>query len=145
LIVPFPIAFLIGTLATDIVFRCTGETYWAIFSKWLLLAALVTAAIAAVLGLIDFTGIRRVREGWVGWTHMLGNVGVVVLSLISLIYRWNDPVHGLMTVGFPISIIVTIALLVTGWLGGELVFRHKVGVLEDPTHGPYVEHGHPAE
>jgi uncharacterized membrane protein len=130
MIVPFPIAFLVGTLVTDIVFKSTDNVFWATMSKWQILAALVMAAIAAVLGLTDFVTIKRVRRGWIGWTHMLGNVAVVLLSLFSLIYRWNDPAAGVMSVGLPISIAVVIILLITGWLGGELVFRHKIGVLE---------------
>src|SRR4051812_39823456 len=133
MIVPFPIAFLVGTLATDLVFRSTGDPSWAMFSKWMLVAGLVTAAIAAVLGLIDFVGIKRVRSGLIGWAHMGGNVTAVVLSLISLIARWNDPVHGLDSIGLPISVIVTVVLIGTGWLGGELVYRRKVGVLEEGT------------
>src|SRR5690348_9014312 len=81
-IVPFPVASLVGTRATDLVFRSTGDPSWAMFSKWMLVAGLVMAAIAAVLGVIDFVGIRRVRTGWIGWAHMGGNVGAVVLSLI---------------------------------------------------------------
>jgi len=147
MIVPFPIAFLVGTLATDLVFRSTGDPSWAMFSKWMLVAALVTAAIAAVLGLIDFVGIKRVRQGWIGWAHMGGNVAAVALSLISLIARWNDPVNGLETIGLPISIVVTIILVFTGWLGGELVFRRKVGVLEEgeDEHHHVIGHAHPAE
>jgi uncharacterized membrane protein len=143
MIVPFPIAFLVGTLATDLVYRATGEAYWAVFSKWQLVAALVMAALAAVLGLIDFAGIKRVRQGYVGWAHMGGNVLAVVLSLVSVIVRWNDPVAGLQSIGLPISVIVTLILLVTGWLGGELVFRHKIGVIEGETHD--TRRLHPAE
>jgi uncharacterized membrane protein len=146
MIVPFPIAFLVGTLVTDLVYRATAEPSWAIFSKWLLVAGLVMAAIAAVLGAIDFAGIKRVREGYLGWAHAGGNVVAVVLSLVSLIARWNNPVAGLAGIGLPISIIVTLILVMTGWLGGELVFRRKVGVIEggDSVHRD-ARRMHPAE
>jgi uncharacterized membrane protein len=145
MIVPFPIAFLVGTLVTDLVYRSTAEPYWAVFSKWQLVAALVMAALAAVLGLIDFVGIKRVRQGYLGWAHAGGNVLAVVLSLISLIARWNDPVAGLQSIGLPISVVVTLILLVTGWLGGELVFRRKVGVIEGDSMSRDTRRMHPAE
>src|SRR4051812_39312269 len=56
MIVPFPIAFLVGTLVSDIVFASNGDPFWAIMSKWLIVAALVMGAVAAVLGLTDFVG-----------------------------------------------------------------------------------------
>jgi uncharacterized membrane protein len=151
MIVPFPIAFLVGTLVSDFVFASNGDPFWAMMSKWLLVGALVMAAVAAVLGLTDFASIKRAREGSVGWLHMGGNVIAVLLSLFSLIHRWNDPVVGVMPTGLTISVIVTGILLVTGWLGGELVFRYKIGVVENPntasrdTRKSGLNQPHPAE
>jgi uncharacterized membrane protein len=42
---------------------------------------LVGGTLAAVLGLIDFLSIRRVREHAAGWIHFIGNSTVLVLSL----------------------------------------------------------------
>jgi uncharacterized membrane protein len=38
-------------------------------------------------------------------------------------------------------VIVVAILLVTGWLGGELVYRHKIGIIEEPRARSF----HPAE
>lgn len=129
MVVPFPIAFLVGALVTDLVFLGNADPFWAEMSKWLILAALVMGALAAVLGLIDFLTIKRVREGNTGWMHMGGNVIAVLLSLFSLIYRWPDPAAAVVPVGLTISVIVSVILVFTGWLGGELVFRRKIGVM----------------
>jgi uncharacterized membrane protein len=41
-----------------------------------------------------------------------------------------------MPTGLILSAIVACILVVTGWLGGELVFRHRIGVAaEGPGHG----------
>lgn len=141
MIVPFPIAFLVGALATDITYKSTLNPMWADFSKWLLLAGIVMGAFAAVLGLIDFTGIKRARSA-TGWVHMAGNVLVMALSVISLMLRWNAPVDGLESGGFVLSIIVSLLLVGTGWLGGELAYRHRVGVVDEPERGQTL---HPAE
>ena len=33
--------------------------------------------------------------------------------------------------GLVLSLIVVLTLLYTGWLGGELVFRHQCGMIEE--------------
>lgn len=129
MIVPFPIAFLVGTLICDIVYAATGNPFWAEVAKWLLVPALVGGALAGALGLMDFTAIRRAREGWIGWAHMGGNLGVLLLSAINLWLRWNDPA-GAESTGMGLSVIVALLLVGTGWLGGELVFRRRIGVIE---------------
>jgi uncharacterized membrane protein len=128
MIVPFPIAFLIGTLASDIAFRATGDPFWARGSEWLIIAALVMGAIAAVFGIIDFISIRDARRGGTGWAHALGNVTAVVLSIINLVLRLTDGATTVTTAEFVLSIIVAAMLFVTGWLGGELVYRQKIGI-----------------
>jgi uncharacterized membrane protein len=47
MLMPFPIASLIGTLVTEIVFWATNNVFWADVPFWLLLAGVVTGAVAA--------------------------------------------------------------------------------------------------
>jgi uncharacterized membrane protein len=131
MLVTFPIAFFVGTLLTDIAYRVTTNSFWADVSFWLLAAGLVMAALAALAGLTDFFGDRLVRAISTAWYHMIGNVTAVVLSLISFWMRYRDGD----TTDYPtvlwLSVIVVLILVVTGWLGGELVFNHRVGVSEE--------------
>ena len=62
---------------------------------------------------------------------MIGNVTAVVLSLISLWLRCRDGVAADYPMVFWISLVVVLIFVVTGWLGGELVFRDRVGVSEE--------------
>jgi uncharacterized membrane protein len=48
MLVVFPIAFLVGALATDIAYWRTGGHFWALPSEWLLAAGLIMGALAAV-------------------------------------------------------------------------------------------------
>ena len=73
MLIPFPIAFLVATLACDLVFWRTGNPAWATASLYLLGAALVMAALAAAAGLTDFLGDRRIRDLGASWHHMIGN------------------------------------------------------------------------
>ncbi len=47
MLIPLPIASLIGALVTEIVFWATNNVFWADVPFWLLLAGVVTGAVAA--------------------------------------------------------------------------------------------------
>jgi uncharacterized membrane protein len=131
MLVPFPIAFLVGALAVDIVFAATSDPFWARAGFWLLAAGIVTAAVAAVVGLVDFLSIARVRTLNAAWMHFLGNGAAVLLSIWNLAHRWDDAAAGAIGLGIVLSAVVVAILLVTGWLGGELAYRYRIGVMSE--------------
>src|SRR5215210_9385690 len=83
MLIPFPVAFLVATLVCDLLFWNTGNTAWSTASLYLLGAALVMAGLAALAGLTDFLGDKRIRSLSAAWHHMVGNIVVVLLSV------WN--------------------------------------------------------
>lgn len=131
MLVTFPIAFFVGTFVSDLVYLVRGDAFWARVSFWLLVAGLAMGALAALAGFTDFLGDRLIRAIRTAWYHMIGNVTAVVLSLISLWLRCRDGVAADYPAVFWISLIVVLIFVVTGWLGGELVFRDRVGVSEE--------------
>lgn len=136
MLVPFPIAFLVGALATDLAFWGTGDHFWSTASMWLVGAGLVMGALAAVFGLTDFLTIARARTGSTGWIHFLGNLVAVVLALVSLLLRIGDPAAAVLPGGLVLSFFIVGILLVTGWMGGELAYRYKIGVIEETEERP---------
>lgn len=129
LLVPFPIAFLVGALVTDLAFWRTGDVFWARGSEWLLAAGIAMGALAAIAGLVDFLAISRVRSLAAGWVHFLGNAAAILLAIWNLLRRLPDPSGVVVPNGIILSAFVVGILLVTGWLGGELVFRHRIGMM----------------
>jgi uncharacterized membrane protein len=126
MLVPFPIVCFIGALVTDIVFLNNHDHGWATASRYLLAIGLVMAALAAVAGLTDFFGEKRI-QGSDAIKHMLANVTAVVLELINLFIRLHsDP--AISKIGIYLSVIVAVILLYSGWKGGDLVYRHGMGV-----------------
>lgn len=127
MLIPFPIVCFVGALVTDIVFLNNGDAGWAEASRWLLGIGLVMAALAAAAGLTDFMGDDRVRRLGDAVKHMIANVTVVVLEIVNLILRLknDDAVGG---VGVWLSAASVLLLLYSGWMGGQLVFVHRVGV-----------------
>jgi Predicted membrane protein (DUF2231) len=56
---------------------------------------------------------------------------VLILALINLMLRIGDPEEAVLPVGLVLSLITVGLLLVTGWMGGELAYRYKIGVIEE--------------
>jgi uncharacterized membrane protein len=129
MLIAFPIAFLVGALVTDLVYWGTADLFWARASYWLILAGLVMGSLAAITGLIDFLTISRAREHGIGWVHFIGNVVILIIALINLVIRWADPPAAIIPWGVGLSVLTNLLLAVTGWYGGELTYRHKIGVV----------------
>jgi uncharacterized membrane protein len=130
MLIPFPVAFLVSTLVCDLLFWNTGNTAWSTASLYLLGAALVMAALAAIAGLTDFLGEQRIRSLSAAWHHMIGNVVVVLLSLWNWYRRYEAGDAAVLPTGLVISLIVVLILLYTGWRGWEMVYRHRVAVAD---------------
>ncbi|MDX9971527.1 MAG: DUF2231 domain-containing protein [FCB group bacterium] len=136
MIVPFPVAMLPAALLTDIVFALTSNAFWAGASFWLLAGGVVTGALAAVLGLIDFASIPRVRAVKDGWIHFLGNAAALVIAIANVLLRFGNVADPIVPLGLGMSAVVALILVVTGWYGGELTYRHGVGVVGPPASRP---------
>lgn len=132
MLIPFPIAFFVGTLAADIAYWNSADTFWFDMTKWLLGAGVVMALLAAVMGLTDFLGDARIRAMNIAWWHMTGNVTIVLIEAINWYLRYENGPDAILPTGLVLSLIATGGLLVTGWLGGELAYRKRVGVAEAP-------------
>ncbi|MDT8305718.1 MAG: DUF2231 domain-containing protein [Anaerolineae bacterium] len=128
MLVPFPITFLVSALLTDIAYWGSLEDFWARASLWLIAAGLASGLLAGLVGAIDYFTIERARGHRAGRLHAAGNVTAVVLAAINLAIRWGDPAAPILWWGLILSLVTALILGVTGWYGGELTFRHKIGV-----------------
>lgn len=128
MLVPFPLALLIAGAGSDVAFLLDGDDFWARASLWLIASGVVTGAIAAIVGLIDFVTIERVRRLVSGWVHFLGNAAVLVIALVNWVLRIDDPAGFIEPWGLVASVTTVVLLGVTGWTGGELSYRHRIGV-----------------
>lgn len=125
MLIPFPIVCFILTFVLDVLYA-RGNTGVAMASNWLLGIGLVMAALAAIAGLTDFLGDKRI-QGADAIKHMLANVTAVVLEIVNLVLRLKNP-DFIGSTGVYISGLVVLILLYSGWKGGDLVFRHGIGV-----------------
>jgi uncharacterized membrane protein len=129
MLVPFPIACFVGALLTDLAYWKTAEMMWADFSAWLLFFGLIMGAVAAIAGLVDFLGSRRIRALGPAWFHMIGNLVVLMLALFNSFVHSRDAWTSVVPAGLILSALTIIVMLFTGWMGGSMVYRHRVGVM----------------
>ncbi|QIK78236.1 DUF2231 domain-containing protein [Sphingomonas piscis] len=130
MLVPLPIACFIGALVTDVIFLATDNSGWPEASKWLLGFGIATAALAATTGIIDYMGDDRIRRTGDALKHMMANVAVVVIEIINLVTRLSNDAadDGVGSLGVFLSLAAVVVLGYSGWKGGDLVYKHRVGV-----------------
>jgi len=136
MIIPFPVAFFVATLASDIAYWSTGNGMWATASLWLLGIGLIMAGVAALLGLTDVLGDAQIRNLGDAWLHAGGNVIVVLIQLYNWYSRYEGGTSAILPVGIILSLICVLLLLFTGWKGWEMVYKHRVGVSDAPEQRP---------
>jgi uncharacterized membrane protein len=132
MLIPFPIAFFVATFVCDLIFWRTANENWSNAALWLLGAGIVMALLAAIAGLTDFLGERRVRSLNDAWWHAGGNVVVVLIEIYNWYARYSEGSAAVVPKGLVLSLVVVGILLFTGWKGWNMVYRHRVGVSDQP-------------
>jgi uncharacterized membrane protein len=128
MLVPIPIVCFVATLITDIVYWRTAAMLWADISAWLLTIGLVVSVLAVLAGAIDYFGDRRIRQLRSARIHVIGNVTALVVSIFNAFIHTRDAYTSVVPTGLILSTIVVLILVVTGWNGWTMVYRHGVGV-----------------
>lgn len=94
MLIPFPVAFLVGAFVTDLVFLGTADGFWARASIWLIGAGIVMALLAALAGFTDFFSEPRIRGLSDAWYHMVGNLTAVIIAVINFAVRYSEGTEG---------------------------------------------------
>ncbi len=130
MVVPFPIAFLITALATDLAFLFTADDFWARLSLWLLGAGTFMGVAAGLIGAAELLIIRSIRRRAAAWSHFVVAVMLLSVAFLNWFMRLSDPVAALYPLGTGLSVLGLLLVSAAGWLGGKLVFEERVGVKE---------------
>lgn len=127
MLVPFPIAGFVGALVCDLV--GTTDPFWFRASEYLLAAGVVMALLAAAMGLTDFLGDARIPALSIAWAPFLGNRIVVLIEAVSRYRRYSSGAAD--STGTTLSVAAVLLMLITGWLGWEMVYRHRVAIADE--------------
>jgi uncharacterized membrane protein len=130
MLIVFPVGLLTTAVVFDVIRIFTNDPRWGDASFWMISAGLIGGLVAAVFGAIDWSGIpRATRAKRVGLLHGFGNAFVLLVFGMSWFSRLLEPSAPTpMAVG--LGVVGAVAMMVTGWLGGELIARLGVSVDE---------------
>jgi len=131
MLVPLPIGSFSLAVLSDIAFARTHDRFWARMSNVLLKSGIISGLVAAALGATDFLGRPPIREHREAWLHAGGNLAAVGLATASLRARRHRSPRSMLPMSLAVSAVLGNLLLITGWLGGELSYRYRVGVVPD--------------
>jgi uncharacterized membrane protein len=128
MLVPIPIGLWIFAFLCDLAFVFgVGASHWFTISFYAMVVGLIGALVAAIPGTIDMLSLRGAPKK-IALVHMALNLTVVALFAVNLVLRIN----GAEVAGLPLalSVIAITLLAASGWLGGQMVYVHRVGVEE---------------
>jgi uncharacterized membrane protein len=130
MLVAIPIGLWVFSLVCDLVlaFGGTSES-WAIVARYTMVGGIVGALIAAVPGFIDMLSLPAAVKR-IAIMHMSVNLTVVALYVVNVYLRVRGGVESSTPVW--LSVIAVLLLLVSGWLGGKMVYVHGVAVETPP-------------
>ena len=125
MLVPIPIGLWVFSLVCDLIHAGgSSNPAWTTVALYTMGGGIVGALLAAVPGLIDLLslppGPRRTALA-----HMAINLTVVALFAVNLWLRFRGAAHS--TVLW-LSIVAIGLLVISGWLGGKMVYEEGVGV-----------------
>jgi len=132
MLVPIPIVCFVGTLVSDLFYWKTANMLWADMSAWAVSVGAVVAGLAAILGLIDFLSEPRIRALRAAWVHLLCNVLVEIIAIANAFVHSRDAWTSVVPTGLILSALTAAVLLVSGWNGWSMIYRHGVAVSPEP-------------
>ncbi|HWG91195.1 MAG TPA: DUF2231 domain-containing protein [Candidatus Thermoplasmatota archaeon] len=131
MLVMFPLALIPLALVFDIVYLVRQEALWWTISFWMLLSGVVGGVVATIPGLIDYTTIGRDHPARrVATQHMVSGFALLALAAVSLFLRDFGQAPPSVNPWIPVVLLIGANAVagLQGYWGGELVYRHAVGV-----------------
>ena len=126
MLIPLPLGLWIFSWIADLIWLSGWESQlWQEIAFYTLAGGLVGAVLAAIPGLVDFLSLTDPHVKRIGTWHLTINLIIIVLYVVNVWMR----AAGVADEGaFALSTISIILLGISGWLGGELVYKHGVAV-----------------
>jgi uncharacterized membrane protein len=131
MMVHFPVAFVVGTFGTDVLYWWSGDAFWVRAGVWSSGFAFWSALAASVVGTAELLLVRGIRLLEASWSH-----AVAAMTLLAITgANWGDHLFNpqlILPHGLALSALSSVMVGFAGWHGGKLVFDHGVGVLVGP-------------
>lgn len=147
-LVGVPIGAWVASLVFDLASRFTVDTeVFVRGAMWLIALGILGGLIAAVFGLIDLVRLPRGTPAFrTGLLHAALNAILLALYATSFALRWAQftapKVPGAL---IALNVASLVLLVVTGWLGGTMVYRYGLRVVDEATQAEGFEKASPPE
>ena len=132
MLIPFPIALWVFSLVADVIYLWRGNPVW---KDWIafyaLLGGIIGGVLAAVPGFIDWLSLKDGEVVKIANWHARLNVIALLIFAASFYLRTTNGaefIGGSYTIPLLLSVLGVILITISGWLGGEMVFKHGVAV-----------------
>jgi uncharacterized membrane protein len=127
MLVTIPIGLWVFALVSDLLHRfgARGQS-WDSVALYCTGGGVVGAVFAAIPGLIDLISLTDAKIKKLGLAHMAVNLLAVLTFSLSFVLRLGPERGG--SVPLWLSVVGVALIGVSGWLGGEMVYVHGVGV-----------------
>jgi uncharacterized membrane protein len=134
MLIVLPLGLLIMAVVFDLLRIITGNDAFSVVAYWNIVGGLITGLLAAIFGFLDWLAIpSKTRAKSIGGMHGIGNVIVVLLFAASWWLRRDNVDYVPDTLAFVLGLLGLGLGGLTAWLGGELVYRLRMGV-DDGAH-----------
>jgi len=127
MLVPIAIGCFIFSFASDIICLASGQADpWNMLAYYTMVGGIIGALCAAVFGFADMLSLPAGYTKGVALKHMSINLLVVVIYVVNAYMRHGNPQS--LKLPMILSLVTILLLLVSGWLGGKMVYEAGVGV-----------------
>jgi len=131
MLIHFPVAALIGLIATDIAFVLSADVFWARAGFWLAGVGAFGGWLSGTVGLLDLIVVHQIRRLIIAWCHALMAVMLLCLASLNWFLRIGEPELLIEPWGLYLSVLSGLLIGFTSLMGGELVYYQAVGVSPD--------------
>lgn len=127
MLVTLPIGMWVFSLVADLIsMRSASPDTWHAAALYTMIGGIIGALLAALPGLVDLLSLRDAAIKSTALKHMAINLTVVALYVINAWTRMSGAVSP--NVSLLLSLVAIAMLLVSGWLGGKMVYEAGVAV-----------------
>ena len=127
MLVAFPIALAMCTLAADLLYWWTGDGFWVRAGLWTTGGGFLMGLLAGLSGTAELLLVPGIRARAASWTHFI--FAMTLLSAFGLNWgiRLTSLEGAVLPYGLLLSLLVAALTALTGWHGGKLVFDYQLG------------------
>ena len=127
MLVPIPIGLWLFSFVCDIIATQVADpSTWSTASRYAMVGGILGALAAALPGLVDLLSLRGRPVLSTAVKHMVLNLTIVVLFAVNAWLRFQNAIDAGASLG--LSAVAIALLLVSGWLGGKMVYEAGVAV-----------------